>query len=140
MTTSARRRRGVVAPTLGCTGGDMELVVNEGIVCLRAEDPADPLVSGALTVDVTFPCASACIRDVEASCTASFDGDAVRVESRFEYEEHVEGNTCPASCNPLVTSCELGALPVGSYDIFHGGHRFGLEVEADTAITCVGAE
>lgn len=130
----------VLLVTLGCSDGEIQLVVNEGIVCLHADDPADPLVSGDLTVEVTFPCASACIRDVESSCTASLDGDAVRVDSRFEYEEHIDGNACPASCNPLVTRCELGALPVGTYDFWHGGHRFDLEVEADTGTTCVGSE
>lgn len=129
----------VLLLALGCDHGELEVVVNEGIVCLHAEDRGDPLASGDLTVEVTFPCASVCIEDVESSCTAARDGDVVKVESRFEYEERV-GGACPGSCNPLVTRCALGPLPVGSYDLRHGGHEYPLEVGADTGTTCVGSE
>ena len=61
---------------------------------------------------------SSCTTDVVALCTATLDGQTVRVEADFSWSETT--GTCTDDCRSIVATCSTPALSAGMYTIFLG--------------------
>ena len=61
---------------------------------------------------------SSCTTDVIAGCTATLDGQTVRVEADFSWTETT--GTCTDDCRSIVATCRTPALAAGTYTIALG--------------------
>lgn len=61
---------------------------------------------------------SSCTEDVQASCTATLEGQTVRVEADFSWTE--SGGACTDDCMSIVATCRTPGLGPGRYTITLG--------------------
>jgi hypothetical protein len=133
----------LLAPTsAGCPSPVAETTTfeDEGEVCVRdseewngeADVPADQM----LYVHVHFPTciSSSCDEVVEATCSASRDGQTIEVTSFGESRR--TGISCTDDCGYMVATCELGELAAGTYTVVHGGEESTVEVPSAQDQSC----
>ena len=89
---------------------------DEGTACLDAPEADGAAV---ITVDPDLCLSSSCDSLTSAACTATVDGDTITVTSTFVVES--SGDTCTADCGMPTATCDLGALPAGTYTVVYGG-------------------
>jgi hypothetical protein len=115
-----------ISTLVACHGdGDVESFVNEGRVCLDAEDVVQFEAGGTLTLTYTASaCISACPRFEEASCDAEVSGDRiiVRSEARWAPSDQI----CIAVCRALQAECVVSVPEEGEYTLVHGSDQLSL--------------
>ena len=118
-------------------------LVDTGQVCLSAS--VDPGAAGAGTfaedapVYVSFDAigvclSSSCTRDPLATCEVTRVGDGIAVTSLASWTDtSPSAEACTADCGLLRASCQLGALPAGSYTVRYDGQELTLMVPSQLA-------
>ena len=83
-------------------------------------------------------CASACLSDIETSCTAELSGTDINVSATASYSVPQGDLDCPAVCVLISATCETPALPAEAYTVSYAGDSLVLDVPSTTATPCVG--
>jgi hypothetical protein len=148
VTISRMRRKilGVLMATLACGGEEAKepatdqhaqadagrpLVLtrqyaNEGAVCMS------PVTVDDLRIQVVLDeCASYC-SEVDASCTASLQGDTIQLIGQGQSVVPDARLDCPAACLVVEARCTLEDVPPGAYTLRYGSrtHPIVLPVPA----------
>jgi hypothetical protein len=91
-----------------------------------------------LRVDVDFGLclSSSCDDLLEAVCEVSREGSVITVRARAAVA--TESGACTDDCGSVTTSCALGALPEGSYELRYGQARLAFDVPSTTSLRCAG--
>jgi hypothetical protein len=91
-----------------------------------------------LRIDVDFATctSSSCDTVLNAACHASRSGSIITVEAEAVIE--TQGNECTDDCGFVTASCELEALPEGTYELRYGDETTTLTVPSTTAAACTG--
>lgn len=102
--------------------------------CAEREIPAN----APLRVEVDFATctSSSCDTVLNAACRASRSGSVITVEAEAVIER--EGTECTDDCSFVGASCELEALPAGTYELRYGSASTTLTVPSTTSTACAG--
>ena len=120
--------------------------VDEGAICVYANDPEVPYTDGPaqtyqpdapVYVSVTIGCVSACISHEQASCTVTLDGDQLEISSVHEYDEPDPDQGCIALCAALSAVCVSEPLAAGDYQLAHGNDAYSFTVPSTAEHPCL---
>lgn len=100
---------------------------------VRSIEPGVPL---RVEVDFATCTSSSCDTVLNAACRASRSGSTITVEAEAVIES--EGTECTDDCGFVTASCELEALPEGTYELRYGDETTTLTVPSTTAAGCAG--
>lgn len=110
---------------------------DDGAVCITASQsheltvaPGEPL---EVTVALPFECLSSTCNTYRGNCSASVDGDTIRIRSKATIETSSGIQGCTEDCGLPVTTCSLRALEPGTYKVVHGDDEFTLELPGNRA-------
>jgi hypothetical protein len=133
--------------TFSCDGdGERQTLRDTGAACIqgpavgfgdcsvRSIPPGVPL---RIDVDFATCTSSSCDTVLNAACRASRSGSVITVEAETVIE--TKGNECTDDCGSVTASCELEALPEGTYEVRYGDDTVSLTVPSTTAAACAGA-
>ena len=132
----------------GCGESSRDQLEDQGSACLSPSGTqADLFFCGQaalaadsnLRVDIDFATclSSSCDKLEHAGCEATRDGSVITVKARAIVLS--SGNECTDDCGFATTSCELGPLPEGSYELRYGDSSITFDVPSTTAHRCAGS-
>lgn len=148
---SARRVLALLASSsigalASCDGGAEQRTLRDtGSACIARNATLDDGCSARdipagvpLRVDVDFATctSSSCDTVLNAACRAARSGSVITIEAEAVIEK--DGNECTDDCGFVSASCELEALPAGSYQLRYGDASTPLTVPSTTAAGCAG--
>jgi hypothetical protein len=133
------RKRWLLAVLIACCADvhrDVRQYRNEGTLCLSSQSSGGTHVQAVLT-----GCGSACARS-KASCRAQVREDSIDVEAEGSAITEWSGEppSCPQICVPILASCELPALPDGTYQLRYGDRSATVEIPVTSDRTTPSAE
>ena len=126
-----------------CDQKETKTHVDVGSACITPVS-ADPLFfgdceahelssDGELRIDVNFGLclSSSCDQLLRAGCDVTREGTVITVTATAAVES--EGDTCTDDCGSVTTSCTLGKLPEGSYELRYGDAKIEFDVPSTTS-------
>lgn len=139
-------------PTDGTADTGLTLVelVNVGEACLFGDGLPTEITTGTTSAaDTTFTldapvsarvvfddCASGCVTDVVASCTARIVSTELVVDATASYTLPA-AQTCPSVCVPVIATCEGPVLTAAYWTLdYGGGHSDGFSVPGTAPVPC----
>lgn len=126
----------LLASSIACVPGlDGDWVLqertDEGQICFDEVSIETP---GTIEIWLDACLSSSCSREATASCTATASGNTITLTSAFSWEENVAPDAmCTEDCNQIMASCELPALPEGTYEVQHGDDLLSLTVPGEAS-------
>ena len=115
----SRRALLLAAVLLGCASDDTANRTHRasGSVCVHAS-------ADAVTFSVGFGelCLDPCVVTAQ-SCSATVDGDVIRLTTSLERTGTNGASECPASCLPRVATCDVALPTPGNYFLVLDGGR-----------------
>jgi hypothetical protein len=137
----------LIAALASCDGGaEQKTLSDTGSACIARNamgidgcSPRDIPADVPLRVDVDFATctSSSCDTVLNTACRASRSGSVITIEAEAVIER--EGNECTDDCGFVSATCELEALPAGTYELRYGDESASLTVPSTTAAGCAGA-
>ena len=112
----------------------IEMSASPGVECHERRIDAD--VPLQVQVDFGTCTSSSCDRVLNAGCRAARSGSVITIEAETVIES--EGSECTDDCGFVTATCDLEALPTGTYELRYGDDSTSLTVPSNTAAGCAG--
>lgn len=104
----------------------------EGAICPAADEVAMFADGDDLKLQIVFEdCLPGCGGNTFTECDVVRDGDTIEIDARGSYDKKGGNGACAAVCRPLIATCVIGGLDVGTYTINSGTHSLRLTLPSD---------
>lgn len=111
--------------------------ISHGLLCFTDRDDTESQElepSAQLALFVAEECYDMSRDPSWASCSVSVDDREITIRSTFSYLP--TGEDAPDVCGSIITSCDVSALPEGTYIVSHGSSQRTLTIPSEENLDC----
>ena len=128
----------VLTVACGSVEDDRVTNVDTGNICMFVSDTQPPsqgltetvMIEDGDRLSIEVSMCAPCGSDFELTCEAARDGSTLHVTSTASHIPPEGDTACLAICNIATTTCEIGELEAGEYELRYGDDTHPVSVPA----------